>query len=78
MTYYMKPGMPDQYMQFDQENKQTTTTSKFGIHFDILNEICDSTYGKLPVVGRLDFELWGCKVKRSQNIVSKSILRFHI
>ncbi len=29
--------------------------------------ICDSTYRKVPVVGRLDFELWGCKVKISQN-----------
>ncbi len=40
--------------------------------------ICDSTYRKVPVVGRLDFELWRCKVKISQNIVPKSILRFHI
>ena len=39
---------------------------------------CDSTYRKLPVVGRLDFELWGCRVKISQNVVPKSILRFHI
>ncbi len=41
---------------------------------------CDSTYRKvhIQVVGRLDFELWGCKVKISQNIVPKSILRFHI
>ncbi len=40
--------------------------------------ICDSTYRKVPVVGRLDFELWGCKVKISQNIVPMPILRFHI
>ncbi len=40
--------------------------------------ICDSTYQNVPVVGRLDFELWGCKVKISQNIVPKLILRFHI
>ncbi len=40
--------------------------------------ICDSTCRKVPVVRRLDFELWGCKVKISQNIVPKSILRFHI
>ena len=33
---------------------------------------------KIPVVRRLDFELWWCKVKISQNIVPKSILRFHI
>ena len=26
------------------------------------NDICDSEYRKVPVVGRLDFELWGCKV----------------
>ncbi len=39
--------------------------------------ICDSTYQKVPVVGRLEFELWGCKVKISQNIVPKSILWFH-
>ncbi len=38
----------------------------------------DSTYRKVPVVRRLDFELWGCKVKISQNIVPKSVLRFHI
>ncbi len=25
--------------------------------------ICDSTYRKVPFVGKLDFELWGCKVK---------------
>ena len=29
---------------------------------------CDSTYRKVPVVERLDFELWGCNVKISQNI----------
>ncbi len=40
--------------------------------------ICDSTYRKVPVVGRLDFELWGCKVKISQNKVPKTILKFHI
>ncbi len=40
--------------------------------------ICVSTYRKVPVVRRLDIELWGCKVKISQNIVPKSILRFHI
>ncbi len=39
---------------------------------------CDSTYRKVPVVGRLDFELWGCKVKISQNMDTKSILRFYI
>ncbi len=38
--------------------------------------ICDSTYRKY--FGRLDFELQGCKVKVSQNIVPKSLLRFHI
>ncbi len=43
-----------------------------------LNNICDSTYRKVPVVGRLDFEFWGFKVKVSQNIVPKSILKFHI
>ena len=41
-------------------------------------KICDSTYRRVPVVGRLDFELWGDKVKISQNIVPKSILRFYI
>ena len=30
------------------------------------------------VVKRLDFELWGCKVKMCQNMVPKSTLRFHI
>ncbi len=40
--------------------------------------ICDPTYQKVPVVRRLDFELWECKVKISQNMFSKSILRFHI
>ncbi len=39
--------------------------------------ICDSTYRKVPVVGRLNFELRGCKVKISQNMVPKLILRFH-
>ncbi len=33
---------------------------------------------RYQVVGRLDFELWGCKGKISQNIVPVSILRFHI
>ena len=40
--------------------------------------ICDSTYRKVPVVGKLEFELWGCTVKISQNMVQKWILRFHI
>ena len=40
--------------------------------------LCDSTYWKVPVVGRLDLELWGCKVKMSQNIVPKLILRSKI
>ncbi len=39
---------------------------------------CDSTYRKVPVVGRLNFELWVCKVKIHQNIVPKSILGFHM
>ncbi len=39
---------------------------------------CDSTYRKVPVVGKLAFEIWGCKVKISKNIVTKSHLRFHI
>ncbi len=43
-----------------------------------ITKICDSTYRKVPVVGRLDFELWRRKVKISQYIVPKSILRFHI
>ncbi len=33
--------------------------------------ICDSTYRKVPVVGRRDFELWGCKVKISQHYIPK-------
>ncbi len=36
--------------------------------------ICDSTYQKVPVIGRLDFELWECKVKISQNMVNFEIL----
>ena len=39
---------------------------------------CNSTYRKVPVIGRLDFELWWCKVKISQNIAPTSILKFHI
>ncbi len=31
-----------------------------------------------PVVRRLNFELQGCKVKASQNMVPRSILRFHM
>ncbi len=42
------------------------------------NNKCVSTYCKVPVVERLDFELWGCKGELSQNIVPKSILRFHM
>ncbi len=38
---------------------------------------CDSTYQKVPIIRRLDIELWGGKVKISQNIVPKSILRFY-
>ena len=42
-------------------------------------QIFDSTYRKVPVVRILDFELWvGCKVKISQNIVPRLILRFDI
>ena len=39
-----------------------------------------STYRKVPVVGKQDFELWGCSVKISQylNKVPRLILRFHI
>ena len=44
----------------------------------ISQTICDSKYRQVPVVGRQDFELWGGKVNISQNIVPKSILRFHI
>ena len=36
--------------------------------------ICDSTYQKVPAVRKLDFELLGCKVKVSQNMVLRSIL----
>ncbi len=35
--------------------------------------ICDSTYQKVPVVGRLNFELQGCKVKISQKNYGTSI-----
>ncbi len=45
------------------------------------NEIkCDSTYQKVPVIRRhgFQFELWGCKIKISQNMVQKLILRFHM
>ncbi len=38
-----------------------------------VQRICDSTYRKVSVVGRLDFALWGCKVKITQNIVPQSI-----
>ncbi len=40
--------------------------------------ICDSTYQKVPVVRRLEFELQACKVKMSHNVVPRLILRFHI
>ena len=33
---------------------------------------------KVPVIRKLDIELRGCKVKISQNMVPKSILRFHM
>ncbi len=49
-----------------------------GIELADDGKICDSAYRKVPVVGSLNFELWGCKVKLSQNMVPKSILRFHI
>ena len=35
-------------------------------------------YRKVPVVGKLDFELWRCKVKISQNMVPRLILRLHV
>ncbi len=34
----------------------------------VCEHICDSTYRKVSVVGRLDFELRGCKVKIYQNM----------
>ncbi len=41
---------------------------------------CDSAYRKVPdtIVRKLDFELQRCKVKISQNMVPRLILRFHI
>ncbi len=39
--------------------------------------ICDSTYQKIPVVGRFNFELQECKVKIPQNMVPRSILTYH-
>ena len=39
-------------------------------------KICDLTYGKVKVVWRLECEVWGFKVKMSENIVLRPILRF--
>ena len=54
--------------------------SKFGhcVMLSYHTNICYSTYHKVPVVRRLDFELWGCIFKISQNVVPKSNLRCHI
>ncbi len=40
--------------------------------------VCDSTYRKVVVVGRLDFEIRGCKVKYLEIWSQRSILRFHL
>ncbi len=36
------------------------------------------TYQKVPVVRRLNFELQGCKVNISQNMVQRMILTFEV
>ena len=58
------------------KNKYHFPWEKLNCLFMIIKR--DSTNRKVPVVGRLDYELWECKVKISQNKVPKSILRFYI
>ncbi len=61
---------------------QNTNKQEIETYFNFLiiihGAICNLTHRKVPVVGRLDFEFRGYKVKISQNVVPKSILRFHI
>ena len=40
--------------------------------------ICNTTYWKVPVVGRIDFELWWCKIQNISKYGIKISFEFHI
>ena len=62
--------LTDYSLCFNCASHLTCTFTDHAVSYTLSTE-CDSTYRKVPVVGRLDFELKGCKVKIFQKYGSK-------